>query len=130
MFHWQAGMQTSDYIPLLASYQKAAGAALSKGQASKAARILKDALRESEEVGELSISLVDAANQLAESLMGQNKFGDAESLYRAVLEVREKMLGTSHPQVVESLQKLAVLQIVSFRAEAAGKKFINVAPAC
>lgn len=123
-------MQTSDYMPLLASYQQAAGAALNKGQAGKAARILRDALRESEEVGELPPSLVEASNELAESLMSHNKFAEAEALYRAVLEVREKMLGTNHPQVVESLQKLAVLQIVSFRAEAMGKKFSNIAPAC
>lgn len=122
-------MQTSNYLALLATYQQSAATALTRGQWMKAARVLRDALRECEEVGELHEGLTATANQLAEKLIDQHKYSEAEILYRAVLEVREKLFGTNHPQVTESLQKLAVLQITTFRAEAMGKNFPGVAAA-
>jgi len=94
------------------------------GNFSRASRILKEALREAEEYDELPKNLIDNANSLAELYMNQQRFADAESLYRSVLELREKLLGPTHKDVVDSLKKLAVVQILSFRAEALGKKVL------
>lgn len=120
-------MQTSNYSALLASYQQPAAEAFKRGQLAKASKVLREALREAEEVGQLHDGLVTSATEVAEILQSQQKFSEAETLYRAVLELREKMLGSNHPAVIESLQRLAMLQIVSFRAEALGKNFVAAA---
>jgi hypothetical protein len=112
----------SDYEFLWRQYKSAAAVAAKQGNLSKANRILKEAFRESEEFGELDNDLIELAHSLAEQNLAQGKFIEAESIYRLVLEVREKLLGQLHSDVVESLKRVAIVQIMAFRAEALGPK--------
>jgi hypothetical protein len=110
----------SEYEFLWKQYKSAAAAASKQGNLTKATRILKEAFRESEEFGELDHELISLAHNLAEQHLAQGRFVEAESLYRLVLEVREKLLGQTHDDVVESLKRVAVVQIMAFRHEALG----------
>jgi tetratricopeptide (TPR) repeat protein len=42
-------------------------------------------------------------------LAGQGRYADAEPLYGRALAIREKALGSDHPNVAQSLDRLAVL---------------------
>lgn len=110
----------SDYKFLWDSYKSAATSARKNGNTPKAAKILREAFRECEEYGELDLELIEVAHELAELNLSQGRFAEAEGLYRSVLEVREKMLGQTHQDVVESLKRVAIVQIMAFRAEALG----------
>lgn len=103
-------------------YKNAAATAARQNNLTKANRILKEAFRESEEFEELDPDLIELAHTLAEQNLSQGRFTEAESLYRLVLEVREKLLGQTHQDVVESLKRVAIVQIMAFRAEALGPK--------
>lgn len=110
----------SEFEFLWKQYKNAAAVAGRQGNLTKATRILKEAFRECEEFGELDQELIELAHKLAEQHLAQARFSEAESLYRLVLEVREKLLGQTHDDVVESLKRVAVVQIMAFRAEALG----------
>jgi hypothetical protein len=112
----------SEFEFLWHQYKNAAAVAARQGNLTKANRIVKEAFRESEEFGELDHDLIELAHSLAEQNLAQGKFLEAESLYRQVLEVREKLLGQTHADVVESLKRVAIVQIMAFRAEALGPK--------
>jgi hypothetical protein len=92
----------------------------------KATRIVKEALREAEASGRLDPELIEMAHGLAEQHLAQRRFSEAESIYRRVLEVREKLLGQAHNDVVDSLKRVAVVQIMAFRAEALGTKHFQL----
>jgi tetratricopeptide (TPR) repeat protein len=110
----------SEFEFLWKQYKQAAAIASQQGNLTKATRILKEAFREAEEFGELDCELIDLAHSVAEKQLAAGRFSEAESLYRLVLEVREKLLGQTHGDVVESLKRVAVVQIMAFRAEALG----------
>ena len=110
----------SEFEFLWSQYKKAAASAARQGNLIKATRILKEAFRESEDYGELDEELIELAHAFAQQHLNLSRFGEAESLYRLVLEVREKLLGQTHDDVVESLKRVAVVQIMAFRAEALG----------
>jgi tetratricopeptide (TPR) repeat protein len=112
----------SEFEFLWKQYKKAAAAAAQQGNLTKATRILKEAFRESEEFGELDHELIELAHSFAQQYLNLGRFSEAEGLYRLVLEVREKLLGQTHDDVVESLKRVAVVQIMAFRAEALGGK--------
>jgi Tetratricopeptide repeat len=118
-------MNKQTHIILWEQYELAALVARKQGNFSKAARILKEALREAEEYGELPAGLIDQAHSLAQLHMSHYRYGEAESLIRMVLEVREKLLGQTHEDVVESLKQVAIVQILSFRAEALGRQVVH-----
>ena len=103
-------------------YCQAVSGAVHHGNFAKATRVLREAFREAEEYGEIHPSLVEAANSLANLYVGQRRYSEAENLFRLVLEVREKLLGQTHEDVVDSLKKLAIVQILAFRAEALGQR--------
>lgn len=112
-----------EYQFLWNSYKSAAHACCKSGNLAKSAKILREAFRECEEYKELDNELIDIAHDVAELHLAQGRFAEAESLYRCVLEVREKLLGQTHKDVVESLKRVAIVQIMAFRAEALGRKF-------
>jgi hypothetical protein len=112
----------SEFEFLWKQYKRAAAAAGRQGNLGKATRILREAFRESEEFNELDHELIEIAHTLAEQHLAQGRFGEAESIYRLVLGAREKLLGQTHKDVVESLKRVAVVQILAFRAEALGGK--------
>lgn len=123
----------SEFEFLWRQYKNTAALAARQGNLSKANRIVKEAFRESEEFCELDHELIELAHSLAEQNLAEGKFLEAESLYRQVLEVREKLLGQTHADVVESLKRVAIVQIMAFRAEALGPKYAGTifgAPQC
>ncbi|HEY9791696.1 MAG TPA: tetratricopeptide repeat protein [Candidatus Obscuribacterales bacterium] len=115
-------MHSDSHKTLWQQYEHAALFARKQGNLGKATRILREALRESEDYGELSCGLIEQAHALAYVYLNQYRFADAESLFRLVLEVREKLYGQTHDDVVDSLKKVAIVQIMAFRAEALGRK--------
>jgi hypothetical protein len=112
---------TAIHEKLWAEYERDALFARKHGSYSKAARILREAFREAEEFGEIYDGLVTQAHALADAYLDNQRYCEAESLFRMVLEAREKLLGQTHDDVVESLKKVAIVQIMSFRAEALGR---------
>jgi hypothetical protein len=118
-------MHSEPHKTLWQQYERAALFARKQGNLGKATRILREALRESEEYGELHVGLIEQSHALAYVYLNQYRFGDAESLFRMVLEVREKLYGQTHEDVVDSLKKVAIVQIMAFRAEALGRKTIS-----
>jgi tetratricopeptide (TPR) repeat protein len=118
-------MNKQMHTSLWEQYELAALVASKQGNLSKASRILKEALREAEEYSELPAGLIDHAYLLAELHLSHYRYGEAESLFRMVLEVREKLLGQTHEDVVESLKQVAMVQILSFRAEALGRQIVH-----
>lgn len=115
----------SEYKFLWESYASLATSARKQGNWGKAARILKEAFRDCEEFRELDPELIDMAYDLAELNLSYGRFAEAEALYRSVLEVREKLLGQTHRDVVESLKRVGIVQILAFRAEALGSKTVR-----
>jgi hypothetical protein len=127
LLYLEGGCMSNTYKTLWDQYEAAVHQAGSHGHLGKAARIVKDALRESEDYGEIPQGLVDLAHMLADCYLKQLRFFEAESLYRAVLEVREKLLGQNHQDVIDSLKKVAIVQIMAFRSEALGPGGVDVA---
>lgn len=118
-------MSTETHNNLWEQYLEAAISARRQGNLTKASRILREAFREAEEYGEIEDTLVELAHNLAEIYLGQFRYMEAESMYRCVLEVREKLLGQTHADVVDSLKKVAIVQIMAFRSEALGTKMMH-----
>jgi tetratricopeptide (TPR) repeat protein len=115
-------MQEMLHDILWEQYCQTVTTAVQQGNFAKAARILREAFREAEELGEIHQPLVEAAYSLASLHVNQRRYNEAENLFRLVLEVREKLLGQTHEDVVDSLRKLAIVQILAFRAEALGQR--------
>jgi hypothetical protein len=118
-------MSNREHGNLWEQYDWAAARAYREGNVNKAARIIKVALRECEDYAELHSGLIDRAHQIADEFMTQCRYTEAESLFRAVLEIREKLLGQTHQDVIESLKKVTIVQILSFRAEALGHNVVH-----
>lgn len=118
-------MNTEMHKTLWEQYERAALFARKQGQLQKAARILKEAFREAEEYSEIYEGLVEQAHAVAEIHLNNYRYAEAESMFRMVLEAREKLLGQTHQDVVDSLKKVAIVQIMAFRAEALGRKVVH-----
>lgn len=86
-----------------------ARAAWRKGDTSLAEQGMFRALATAEVEKTLPDSLVDAIHELAGSYCVNRRYNDAARLYQRVLTAREKVLGDSHPDLVDSLDRLAVV---------------------
>lgn len=86
---------------------RAASEALQQGHYSKASKILRHAIEESEETGVIDPLLLTSANILAERYLEEGSYARAASMYRVVLDVRIKLLGADHPDVKETQRQLA-----------------------
>jgi len=53
--------------------------------------------------------ITTALNNLASHYYAQDRYADAEPLYKRSLAIREKALGPDHPDVAQSLNNLAYL---------------------
>lgn len=118
-------MSNQSHSVLWNQYGVAVLHARKQGNFNKAARVLRDAFLEFEEYGEISPDLVLMAHELAELHLNNFRYEEAEDLYRLVLEMREKVLGQTHADVIESLKKVAIVQIMAFRVEALGRKVVR-----
>lgn len=86
---------------------RAASEAFEQGHYTKASRILHKAMAESQITGVIDPLLLSSASQLAERYFDDGNYARAASLYRAVLDVRMKLLGADHPDVRETRRRLA-----------------------
>jgi hypothetical protein len=99
-----------------------------QGNLARAWKILRIAFREAEEYSELPQVIMATADLLAEDFLRQQKFGEAESLYRLSLELTEKLLGTNHESVAACMRKVSLVQILAFRVEALGNQASKTPP--
>ncbi len=74
-----------------------------------AERLLNNAIRQAEDYGKLDPRLPFAIHSLAALYCTQRRYQDAERLYWQGLVTREKILGPDHPDVADSLERLAVI---------------------
>jgi tetratricopeptide (TPR) repeat protein len=49
-----------------------------------------------------------AANNLANALYAQGRYGEAETMYRETLAVRQRVLGSEHPETLQTANDLAI----------------------
>ena len=98
-----------------------------KQQYDKAETILAKALKIAEESGVLDSKLLHSLHTLAAIYCMDRQYAKAEGLYRHGLKAREKAFGANHPDIVDSLERLAVVvqetrgkqeaMAISFRAQ-------------
>lgn len=87
---------------------RAASEAFEQGHYTKASRILQKAMAESHITGTIDPLLLSSASQLAERYFDDGEYSRAASLYRAVLDVRMKLLGPDHADCRETRRRLAM----------------------
>jgi hypothetical protein len=80
-----------------------------KGDMKSAEHGMFRALASAEAERLLPSSLVETAHELAGSYCVRRQYSDAARVYRRVLTAREKILGENHPDLVDSLDRLAVV---------------------
>lgn len=85
--------------------------ACSKNDHELAERILNSAFADAEEYLELDCRLIWATHSLASSYCSDGSESRAANLYQRLVELTEKVLGVRHPDVVESLEKVAASQL-------------------
>ena len=93
----------------------------------EAETILLENLRQKTESGRIESTLINNLHTLAARYCLMHKYLDALRLYKMGLEIREKLLEPNHPDIVDSLERLAVVlqetghcdeaRVVSFRAQ-------------
>src|SRR5689334_5310862 len=68
---------------------------------------LRDAMKEAEAAGPHSEQYIKAADLLAQILMDQSKFKDAETLLLKLTQSKTKALGANSEETVKTVQQLA-----------------------
>lgn len=86
---------------------RAASEAFENGHLTKAGRLLREALEESKEQGLLDPLLLHTATNLAERHLREGEYSNAASMFRVIFELRQRVQGDEHPEVVSSRKKLA-----------------------
>lgn len=80
-----------------------------RGDLQVAERIMFQALSSAELTRVLPAKLIEAVHELAGTYCVKRKYSDAARLYRRVLSAREKVLGETHPDLVDSLDRLSIV---------------------
>ncbi len=99
----------TDHTALWQIHREWASAAQQHGHLKVAGKILSDALKEAEELGELNSLIVDQLRKLATIHCLRREYESAEHVYGMLLETQEKVLGSDHPSLVDTLDKLGVI---------------------
>lgn len=84
-------------------------AAFQRKDFSEANNILIKALKKAQLLGQLQPGFMEVVNALAVAYCLERRYADAEHLYTSLLKVKEKILGPNHPDIVDSLEKLAIV---------------------
>jgi len=71
--------------------------------------LLVKALKEVQLLGQLPQWVIDLVDALATIYCMERRYDQAELLYANTLIAREKILGFNHPDVIDNLQKLAII---------------------
>lgn len=85
--------------------------AYSQNNFDKARKILESAFCDAEDYSEMDFRLVASTHCLASSYAQADRNFDAASLFQRFVELREKVLGPQDPDVADSLEKIAILQL-------------------
>ncbi len=81
------------------------------GNLKSASNTLESALSDAEEFQEIDPILIWCVHSLSGQYCVQGDYHAASRLLRLGLEIKEKILGSRHPDVVDSLEKLALFQL-------------------
>ncbi len=76
---------------------------------AQAEKLYLAALKEAEKFGNQDLRLALSLNNLARLYKTQGNYAQAEPLLRRALAIREKVLGSEHPDVASVLENYAVL---------------------
>jgi len=104
-------MSTRADFALWESYLQAFRRACIQENHIQAEQILGDALARAEEIGELDATLIWSGHSLAALYRMEGQWDRAAAVYRRILEAQEKILGPDHPDVANSLEKVAANQL-------------------
>ena len=88
-------------------HMAAGAAAYQQGKYAEAAKQIRAAVEEAREFGPADRRLAASLNNLAAIFDAQGKYAEAEPLHQRALAIREKALGSEHPDVAQSLNNLA-----------------------
>ncbi len=99
------------------------------GKYEEADRGFEECIRIAEGFGEAHLGLADALEQVAEFLHSAGIYAKAEALMQRALPIREKKFGPDSPEVIRSLNELALLHYAQGRypeGEALYKRLIPI----
>ncbi len=82
-----------------------------RGNFEEASSTLNSALSDAEAAGEIDPVLIWCVHSLSGRYCAQGDYPAASRLLRRGLEIKEKILGKHHPDVMNSLEKLALFQL-------------------
>jgi hypothetical protein len=99
----------SNRIKNKVEYENAATEACNRHDYAVAQALLIKALNVAKTSGQLDARLIHLVHTLAATHCLERRYEEAEHLYRQGLAAREKILGSSHPDVADSLARLAVV---------------------
>ncbi len=102
-------MDTSSHDMLWATYVGAAEELEREGLFGEAEHVLQNALNDARELGEVDRRLINSLHSLAERYYKRGRYERAEELYRQVLSLRASVLGASHEDIADSIERLAGL---------------------
>ena len=83
--------------------------ACARGDFVSVETIMRYALKECEDAGELDEGLISRLHNLADSHLRHDRFHEAKRLVRLGLKSREAILGRQHPDVIDSRRKLEII---------------------
>lgn len=106
---------TNGYEQLWDAYTRDFKTAFMKDDLHTARLVLDAAFADAEEFVEIDFRLVASTHSLASSYCVMNREDDARALYEKFIELREKVMGPEDPDVAESLERVAVLQLDTFK---------------
>ncbi|MBX3073929.1 tetratricopeptide repeat protein [Candidatus Obscuribacterales bacterium] len=97
------------------AYIKDFKTAFIKDDLETAKTVLDAAFADAEDYLEIDFRLVASTHSLASSYCVMNRETEARALYEKFIELREKVMGPEDPDVAESLERVAVLQLDAFK---------------
>jgi len=100
----QAGANHNAYQEKLVCDAKAA---YYDGNYALAERLLDESLKTAQNTNSLDSRLIDSFHALANHYTSHRDYAKADQLYRNILEARKALLGPSHPDVADSLRRIA-----------------------
>ena len=106
---------TNGYEQLWDAYTRDFKTAFMKDDLHTARLVLDAAFADAEDFVEIDFRLVASTHSLASSYCVMNREDDARALYEKFIELREKVMGPEDPDVAESLERVAVLQLDTFK---------------
>ncbi|HEY9718019.1 MAG TPA: tetratricopeptide repeat protein [Trichormus sp.] len=86
-----------------------AKAAYYDGNYSLAERLLEESLRTAQKADSLDSRVIESFHALARHYTSYRDYAKAEQLYRRVLDARKAVVGPSHPDVADSLRRIAAV---------------------